>query len=233
MSVFQQNPLGFELLNDDIYILFGNQNLNRSTYKSDIETRMGSKLNFHYVNQVHGDGVQIIESNKAQPEEADAMLSSLKKSVLVIKTADCLPVFIFDKKQKKIAAIHAGWRGVWNDICLKSLRLMNSESHEDLSIFIGPHIHAQSFQVKHDLVKLFKSKFPFIKEPTHFVKDLDNEDHYFMNLERILKDRLFHEIKHGLDIHSLSIDTLSNDSFHSYRRDREAAGRNLSLIFLR
>jgi YfiH family protein len=233
MSSFQQNPLGFEWLTEDIYLLFGNQNLNRSTYKSDIETRMSAKLNFHYVNQVHGDGIQIIEHAKAQPEEADAMLSNLNKSALVIKTADCLPIFIFDKKQKKIAAIHAGWRGVLNDICLKAIRLMDSASFEDLDIFIGPHIHSQSFQVQEDLIKLFKSKFPFIKEPTHFVKDLDNEAHYFMNLERILKDRLFHECKQALNIQSLAIDTFTNDSFHSYRRDKEAAGRNLSLIFLR
>lgn len=230
---FNDSPLGLELITDNFYLLFGNKNLKVSTYKSTISERMEEELEFFYVNQVHGDGIHFINDSKAQPEEADAMICSKKNLALTIKTADCVPVFIFDKVTKQLAMIHAGWRGVLNDICLKSIRHMNPSSPEDLVIAIGPHIHSNNFQVQSDLVNLFQSKFPFIKDPTHFVPDLNQEGHYFMNLGKILRDRLFHELKTNIELLDCNTDTFAHQSFHSFRRDGDQAGRNLNIAYLR
>lgn len=230
---FNHSHNGIELTNDDFYILFGNSNLKVSTYKSEIQENQNTELSFHYVNQVHGDGVQILEESSQQPEEADAIFCKKKNHALLIKTADCIPVCIFNSHKKEIAMVHAGWRGVLNDICLKTIRQMDYEKASQLSIFLGPHIHGSSFQVKEDLIKLFRSKFPFIKSPTHYVKDLSLEGHFYLDISKILKDRLFHELKESINIQDSNINTFQHDSFHSYRRDKDQAGRNLNIAYLR
>jgi copper oxidase (laccase) domain-containing protein len=64
--------------------------------------------------QVHGDGVKIVHSDedvKNSEEKFDALVSDLENVLVGVKTADCVPVLIGDKKTKTFAAVHAGWRG--------------------------------------------------------------------------------------------------------------------------
>ena len=45
--------------------------------------------------------------------KADAIICEKIKIPIAVLTADCVPILIFDKKRKMIAAIHAGWRGAF------------------------------------------------------------------------------------------------------------------------
>lgn len=230
MNPFKVTEYGLEWETEKYYILFGNVNLIRSTYKYKIQERLDRALNFFYVNQTHGDGVQIIKDPKDQPEEADAIISPLKDSALVIKTADCIPLVAINESNEKVAIIHAGWRGVLNDISLKAIKNLKDNKEDKLSLFVGPHIHSQNFQVKDDLVKMFQTKFSFIKEPSHFHKDLNQEGHSYFDLGRTLKDRLYFELRDTYSLIDVNVDTVPNPSFHSHRRDKERSGRNLNIV---
>jgi len=61
-----------------------------------------------YPNQVHGSF--IYEARKSGIYTADGLITSVKNLVIVIRTADCLPIFIFDNRNNKIGVIHMGWR---------------------------------------------------------------------------------------------------------------------------
>lgn len=108
--------------------------------------------------QVHSDRVFVlddIEQATAQ-EEADALLSFAQESVVGIKTADCVPILVAERKTRAVAAIHAGWRGVVNQIVVRVFeRLKERVSSPDILVAIGPHIGPDAFQVGPEVVAHF------------------------------------------------------------------------------
>jgi copper oxidase (laccase) domain-containing protein len=79
--------------------------------------------------QVHGTGVRLVtEDNRfppfeAIPYEADALITAEKDIPLMILTADCVPILLYDPAVGAVGAVHAGWRGTARDIAGKrSLR---------------------------------------------------------------------------------------------------------------
>ena len=80
---------------------------------------------------------------------------------VVVKTADCVPILIADKKTGNVAAVHAGWRGTVADIVTKAAEKMNCEP-ENLLCAIGPSIGVCCYEVgqevKDAVNTLFASK---------------------------------------------------------------------------
>ena len=79
------------------------------------------------VKQVHGNKFIFLskDSNiKNRSINADAIITEKKKFPIAVLTADCVPLLIFDKKRKMIAAIHAGWRGAYKGIIQKVIKFM-------------------------------------------------------------------------------------------------------------
>ena len=56
--------------------------------------------------------------------ETDALITNCNNVMLCIKTADCIPVLLYDPVMKVAAAIHAGWRGTAAHITLKTVKEM-------------------------------------------------------------------------------------------------------------
>src|ERR1035437_10514866 len=84
---------------------------------------------FLVLNQVHGDDIFVIKPqgnyfSSCDELNYDAIITCRTNLAICIKTADCVPVFIVDKVQKVIAAVHAGWRGTALGISTKVIRLM-------------------------------------------------------------------------------------------------------------
>lgn len=101
--------------------LAGTMGLMRETEKSgavenrkNILARLGVSC-WAEVKQVHGDAVVRDPEPTAvdfQPEqEADGTCTREKGLALVVKTADCQPILMADRRGRAIAALHSGWRG--------------------------------------------------------------------------------------------------------------------------
>lgn len=93
--------------------------------------------------QIHTD--QILKINKWTNEikPADALITNQKNVSLVIKTADCQPILIFDPLTKTIAAIHNGWKGSCVNIIGKTIEKLKEEyqvNPADLLVGIGPSL---------------------------------------------------------------------------------------------
>ena len=99
--------------------------------------------------QIHSDRVLLVESPGPQGE-GDALISNLPGVGLAIRTADCLPILIADPRNRAVAAIHAGWRGVVSEIASKTIHAMChrfDSRPEDLVVAIGPGIGPCCFEV--------------------------------------------------------------------------------------
>jgi len=75
------------------------------------------KDNLILMHQTHSNKVvELRRQNFKRKIYADAMITSVKNLVLGVVTADCVPILIFDKKNKIIGCIHSGWRGAFANI---------------------------------------------------------------------------------------------------------------------
>lgn len=117
--------------------------------------------------QVHGaevfcvgqDFLQATElERKELLEGKDALVTNLKNICIGVSTADCIPVLIYDPKQKVVAAVHAGWRGTLQRIALVALKVMDERFHtnpEDVHAVLGPGISSEAFEVGEEVVEAF------------------------------------------------------------------------------
>ena len=175
-----------------------------------------------WLDQVHGK--QVV--NAAQPDElsADASYSLLKNKVCAVMTADCLPVLICNRKGSKVAAAHAGWRGLADGVIEASIQSLN-EKPEDLLVWLGPAIGPLAFEVGSEVREVFitnlaESDLAFKENrPGHYLADI-----YL--LARLRLKRMGIEAVYGGE-HCTYTDS---DHFYSYRRDGKT-GRQVSLIW--
>jgi len=172
--------------------------------------------------QVHSDNVKII-SEPGYYENTDALITSEKNLFLIISTADCYSIFIYDRVRNIIAAVHSGWRGSQKKILSKTVNILSKEmgcSIEDLNFFIGPGICAGHFEVGKDVSEMFDNKFV-----------MHNKGKYFVDLKEHILDQL-HES--GITPEQTEVSPLctyeEKGYLHSYRRNRINSGRMFSVI---
>lgn len=178
--------------------------------------------------QVHSNNIAHVNGNGNVNfyDETDGLIG-LKGDVLVIKSADCLPVIVYDSVNKRIAAVHSGWKGTANSIVKEAITKMLSlgSSAADLKIYVGPHIQKTSFEVMDDVKKVFEKNFKY--KDIIFKKD---EKHYLIDLGKVVKlDAISMGVKEE-NIYVSSLDTVTDERFHSYRRDKKDYGLMYTMV---
>ena len=172
--------------------------------------------------QVHGDDVTHI-NNGGNCGESDAMITGKKNIGLAISSADCAAIFIYDKKQKVIAAVHSGWRGTQKKILLKTLIKLHEDFNtkpEDLLAYIGPSISKVNYEVDKDVADLFDKRY-YATTGKKFLLDI-SQVNYDILLDFGLKEN-------NVQKSSLCSYGMKN-LLHSYRRDGSKSGRALGVI---
>lgn len=179
--------------------------------------------------QTHSDNIKVIDDlTKTYFENTDGFLSSNKKAALLVKYADCLPIFIYDEKTDFFGAVHSGWEGSYKTIVLKAIEKIPNVDLNKINIVFGVGISCKNYEVQEDFYLKFKNKFPayiieaaFIKKENKFF--FDNQLFNFLILKNlgIPEDKIF---MNGLC-------TFEDQCFHSYRRDKESSGRNGAIIY--
>ena len=218
---FQECEIGFTYQNSEIFIFFGKANADLEKIK-----KIFPAYEFYGIKQIHSD--RIVQASPTY-FEADAHWTSEPLKALFILTADCIPLFIHNRKIHAVAAIHAGWRGVENHIVIKSLKqiMTPTSSSDDFEVWIGPHILKNSFEVQQDVLEaLLKSSFEKNKN-VHFEK---KQASFFLDLKEIIDSQIISVFPTPPESHFLNLDTKTNLLFHSFRRDQKKAGRNVSFI---
>ena len=206
-------------------------------------TRRESVLPYPVIqgHQVHGSRVAVIERSWMSREELegyDAFVTNLPGVALGARTADCVPVLLYDPLHRAVAAVHAGWKGTVLHISQLAIEVMVRQygcNPSGMKAVIGPAIGPDSFQVGEEVVAKFReAEFP-IEEIWSFQGPGDGSPmsggHH---IDLFKANRWLLEeagVPHGnIQVHS--IDTYTDTSFFSARREGTACGRNINSIKL-
>jgi len=99
----------------------------------------------HWLRQVHGCGVADAACDE-QRCEADAVIARGPGQVCAVLTADCLPLLLCDRRGSRVAAVHAGWRGLVEGVIESTVERL-ALSPRDLLCWLGPAIGPDAFEV--------------------------------------------------------------------------------------
>jgi len=117
--------------------------------------------------QVHGTEIREVTNpltTRDELEGVDALVTNVAGVAISVRTADCIPVLLYDALHGAIAAVHAGWRGTVLRISCKvidRMRELYGTEAADIQAVIGPGIGPDSFQVGQEVADEFdKAGFP-------------------------------------------------------------------------
>ena len=180
------------------------------------------------VRQIHSTDVHVPRTAAASAERppADALLSSDPGRLLMVRTADCVPLLLIDESRRAVGAVHAGWRGTAQQIARRAVAEMRTNFGSrpaDLEAAIGPAIGLCCYEVGLDVAAQF---------PPSSIRPGQPNPHLDLVAEN--RRQLLESGVSGQRIHAAALCTRCDpELFHSHRRDGQAAGRMLALVGIR
>ena len=206
--------------------------------------------------QEHSDRIVRITSQNLNDQNlvGDAMITNLPNILICIKTADCIPMLIFDATQSTIAVIHLSRQTVLIGLLEKVVEALVQEYNcnvNNLKIHMMPSLQAQNHLVYENEYSKFPDQYSQkLPNGVHIInnanlvsdhlqsnnlqlKDLSNMRSAHLNLQQLVKDKL---TILGVNIENIvedTTDTFQDNNYHSYRRDYPNNGLMLSYIMLK
>jgi len=186
-----------------------------------------------HMRQIHSDRIVIIDATHRfdTPPQCDALITNRPNTPLMVMSADCTPVLVYDTRNSAIGAIHAGRAGALNEILPKTLLAMNAEygtTADDIIVILGPSIHGCCYEVNEEIATEAAVK-------GHLNALLRNEERkVFLDVNTILLNQL-----DSLGIRRESIELIDHctscrhDTYFSYRADTNHTGRIAGIIMVR
>ncbi len=178
--------------------------------------------------QVHGARVLIGRPSWFE-EEADAAVTDIKGLVLVVSTADCLPVLFYDPVTGAVGAAHCGWRGTVEGIAGKTLVKMATlygTDPADVQVAFGPSILAANYQVGAEVVAAFLGAgFP------EHVATPDGTGRFLLDVAAANRWLLLKDGVQPANVWESGLCTYGDPArFYSHRRDDGRTGRHWAII---
>ncbi len=176
-----------------------------------------------WLRQVHG--VVVAAADAACVAEADASWTARAGVACAVLTADCLPVLFCDRAGTRVAAAHAGWRGLAGGVLETTLAALAVPAAEVL-VWLGPAIGPQAFEVGGEVRDIFLAAHP--QAETAFVPSL-NAGRFMADIYALARIRL---AACGISaVYGGGLCTVTDPRFYSYRRAART-GRFASLVWL-
>ena len=196
-----------------------------------VSKKIGVKnTNLILMHQTHSNKVKEVSyANLSKEINSDAMITKHKKIALGVLTADCVPILIYDKKNKIIGCIHAGWKGAFSGIIKKTInKIKKKNSNYEIIASIGPCISTKSYEVDLSFYRKFIAKAK--KNKKYFI--FKNKNKKLFNLRKYVNDRL---LELNVKVDHINRDTYKEKkNFFSYRRSSKLKqndyGRCISTI---
>ena len=166
----------------------------------------------------------------------DSIITDIRDKFLCVTTADCVPIIIFDKKTKAIAAIHAGWKGTSGKIVDKTISAMQKEYNstpQDMFVGIGPAISQQNYEVGNEVIQEMSDNGIDLSH-SNVCTEKYSTSKYHINLKEINRRELI-----SLGVPEANIETSQlctfekQELFFSARRQTVHSGRMLTGIMLK
>lgn len=235
-SIYGEGVLFFDSSKKDVFCaFFANNKLNK-----DLLRQMFSNKKVILLKQTHSDIVvnaDVIDCTSEKSIEGDAAYSTNKNFLLAVQTADCTPLLFIHKESGMHGFIHAGWRGVANQILIRFLQAV-CKAQKKGCFFVGPHITQKNFEVDLDVAETILKTIHRTPQKTSEDQSLyvHKNTKVHIRLLSILQKQLLQWL--GSDAsqvkwdESLVKDVYDDLNYHSYRRDKQNSGRNLSFTMI-
>lgn len=107
-----------------------------------------------YLWQVHGAEVADLDRPLAADAKADASATSQPARIACVLTADCMPLLFCDESGRRVAAAHAGWRGMAAGVIENTVRAMGPDP-ATVRAWMGPAIGPDAFEVGPEVREAF------------------------------------------------------------------------------
>lgn len=187
--------------------------------------RLGESLGCQpaWLEQVHGSAV--VEADPTQVLRADAAWTSTPGIAVTMMTADCLPALFCRRDGSRVAAAHAGWRGLAGG-ALEAAAASLAVAPAEVLVWLGPAIGPASFEVGAEVREAFIAQH--VEAESCFVAR--EEGKYLGDLYALARLRLAAQ---GITaVYGGGLDTFADqERFFSYRRSART-GRFASLIWI-
>lgn len=177
-----------------------------------------------WLSQVHG--IEVVEADPSRVATADASWSATPGIACAVLTADCLPALFCDRAGTRVAAAHAGWRGLAGGVLEATLDKLAVPAGEVL-VWLGPAIGPQAFEVGPEVREAFLADHA--EAAAAFVPSV-NAGRYMADIYQLARIRL--AARGVTAVYGGGLCTFSDaERFYSYRRNPRT-GRQASLVWL-
>lgn len=180
--------------------------------------------------QVHGRVVLVAEGDAARftEKEADGLVAEPgTERAVAVRVADCVPVLLADRASGRVAAVHAGWRGVVAQVIGEAMRALAPSS---TIAAIGPSIGPCCFEVGTDVAETIARA----TTPDAIARHDEARAKAYVDLRRGVRAQL---VALGLGDDAIEdvpgCTRCDRERFYSFRRDGDASGRLVGVIVAR
>ena len=191
--------------------------------------------------QVHQDDILIIDEEMAAkpdfPETvrscpADALITPLRGITLSVSVADCVPLLLFDLRNRIAATVHGGWRSTAASLPAKVVRKMGEifeTRPEDLVAGIGPSIGPCCYEVDEPVISAFANLSPHSHE---WVRERGGGRWHLDLAKANCRQLLEAAVPQGQIFSSRMCTSCRQEFFFSHRRDSGKTGRMMGVIMI-
>ena len=174
-----------------------------------------------WLTQVHGSSL-VDAARASAPAQADGSYATTPGAVCAVLTADCLPVLFCSLDGQRVAAVHAGWRGLAGGVLEAALDALGPGEY---LAWLGPAIGPAAFEVGPEVRNAFLAFQPTAAAAFQETRP----GHWLADLYGLARLRL---AARGLDaVYGGEHCTFREaERFYSYRRDG-VTGRMATLIW--
>ncbi|MDT3311418.1 peptidoglycan editing factor PgeF [Pseudomonas sp. rhizo66] len=176
-----------------------------------------------WLQQVHG--IAVAHADPGIVATADASWTATPGIACTAMTADCLPALFCDRAGTRVAAAHAGWRGLAAGVLEATLDSLDVPAAEVL-VWLGPAIGPKAFEVGPEVREVFVNQLP---EAAKAFAPSDNAGKFMADIYLLARLRL---AERGVTaVYGGGFCTVTDPRFFSYRR-ASRTGRFASLVWL-
>lgn len=188
------------------------------------------------VKQVHGTDALIVDRPVTAGDRFeggwDALISDQPGVTVAVRTADCVPVLIYDRRKNAVAAVHAGWRGALAGIVPKTIQSMVARfdiQAGDLRVSIGPSAGPCCYEVDQAVLEPLRSR----RQDWPALLQNDEGNKARLDLKALVRRQTAECGIPSEHITVVNVCTICHPAlFYSYRREGRVNGTMLSGIAL-
>ncbi|MBI5122964.1 peptidoglycan editing factor PgeF [Candidatus Roizmanbacteria bacterium] len=158
--------------------------------------------------------------------DTDSIVTQNKNVFLGVVTADCLPIFMYNPNKKVVAAIHAGWRGLFGGIIKETVAefIAQGSKPQDLIVGIGPCIRSCCYEIAQD------HKNKLIEKPDWEQFIIERERRLFLDLPGVALHQLTSLQITKNNIEDGNYCTFEHEDVYSRRKEGEDFGEIIGII---